>query len=348
MTVRESIASVRRCLASRSRLLLPGRLLLSPVILLFCSALFLCNAPMAEMQDAVGYAFALAFFLTLAAAWELQILGDPHAPPLWPAHLLLLTVLTRFFAQTLSLPVQSTLPVAEPAPLGWLGDAVTQILYTLRDTIPEWITRFFINWRYSLLIFLFFCAMCIRNRLFRICVFCSILLLPWILTLLDGFSLALMLGGILLFLACSRLLSATPIPALQAGARKLHPLAAHDPDFVIDALRILDLLKSGTPHPAAEVEAAIPRAEAQVERMIRLGLLELHVTGEGKVIQLARTLVNVSPLITLSRIPRTLFLLAIVCIWVALPVDLIPDAIPFIGSLDDITLSILALKSLRE
>lgn len=347
MTVRQVIASLRLRVAS-TRLLLLGRLLLTPSVLLFGSALCLCNAALPEVQDALGYAFTLALFLTLAAAWELQILGDPHNPSVWPAHLLLLTVLTLFFAQTLSLPAQTTLPIAEPASLGWLGDAVTHLLYSLRDAIPERITRFFINWRYSLLIFLFFCAMCIRNRLFRICVFNSILLVPWALTLLDGFSPALTLGGILLFLACSRLLRAAPIPALQAGARNLRPLAAHDPDFVVDALRILELLKTGAPHSVSEIEAAIPHAEAQVDRMIRLGLLELHVTREGKVLQLARTLANPSPLIALSRIPRTVFLFVIVAIWVALPADLIPDAIPFIGSLDDITLSILALKSLRE
>lgn len=346
MTFRNCIASLR--LFSLSRLRFLRQLLLAPVFLLFCSALFLCSAALPDMQDAVGYAFTLAFFLTLAAAWELQILGDPHAPTVWPAHLLLLTVLTLFFTQTLSLPAQPTLPIAEAVPLGWLGDAVTRILSALRDAIPEWIIRFFVNWRYSLLTFLFFCAMCIRNRLFRICVFNAMILVPWALTLPERFSPGLTVGGLFLFLACSRLLRATPIPALQAGARKLQPLAAHDPDFVVDALRIMELLKNGSPHPASEVEAAIPRAEAQVDRMIHLGLLELHVTREGKVLQLARTLINTSPLIALSRIPRIIFLFAIVCIWVALPVDLIPDAIPFIGSLDDITLSILALKSLRE
>lgn len=348
MKIRQFIASLRIRCAPVPGLLLLGRYLLSPAFLLFCSSLFLCNSTLADVQDALGYAFTLALFLTLAAAWELQILGDPHSPPVWPTHLLLLTVLTLFFAQTLSLPVETTLPVVESTPLGWLGNVITQVFYALRDAIPEWITRFFINWRYSLLILLFFCAMCFRNRLFRICAFNGIILLPWIFSLLNGFSLTLTIGGLLLFLACSQLLSATPIPALQAGALKLQPLAAHDPDFVVDALRILELLKTGAPYPTSEVEAAIPHSEAQVERMIHLGLLELHVTREGRELQLAQTLANDSPLIALARIPRTIFLFAIVCIWVALPVDLIPDAIPFIGSLDDITLSILALKSIRE
>lgn len=348
MTLRESITALRLPPAVRSRLRSSGRLLLSPSVLLFGSALCLCNAALPNLQDALGYAFTLALFLTLAAAWELQILGNPHNPSVWPAHLLLLTVLTLFFARTLSHPVPTALPGAEPVSLGWLGDAVMSVLYSLRDAVPEQITRFFINWRYSLLTFLFFCAMCIRNRLFRIGVFNAIILLPWLFTLPERFSPALTLGGILLFLACSRLLRAAPIPALQAGARNLRPLAAHDPDFVVDALRILEMLKNGAPHPVPEIDAAIPHAEAQVDRMIRLGLLELHVTREGKVLQLARTLVNPSPLIALARIPRLIFLLVIVAVWVALPVDLIPDAIPFIGSLDDITLSVLALKSLRE
>lgn len=348
MTIRESIAHMRLQLTASPRLLFLGRLLLSPVFLLFCSALFLCNSALLNVQEALGYAFALALFLVLAAAWELQILGDPHSPPVWPTHLLLLTVLTVFFAQTLSLPEETALPVAETTAFSWLGDVVTQGLYTLRDAIPEWITQFFINWRYSLLIFLFFCAMCFRNRIFRICVFNGILLVPWIFTLLDGFSLSLTLGGLLLFLACSRLLRATPIPVLQAAALKLQPLAEHDPDFVVDALRILELLKTNKPHLLSEVEATIPHTKASIERMIHLGLLELHVTCKGENLQPARELTNASPLIALARIPRIIFLFVIVCIWVALPVDLIPDAIPFIGSLDDITLSILALKSLRE
>lgn len=348
MTIRDCLARVRLQAASFPRLLAGGRLLLTPAVLLFCSALFLSSAALPAVQDALGYAFALALFLTLAAAWELQILGDPHSPPVWPIHLLLLTVLTLFFAQTLSLPAETALPVAEETPLGWLGDVITQGLYTLRNAIPDWITRFFINWRYSLLIFLFFCAMCFRNRIFRIGVFNCMLFIPWIATLLDGFSLSLAVGGLLLLLACSRLLRATPIPALQAAALKLQPLAAHDPEFVVDALRILDALKNGNPQLAPELRALLPRTDETVERMIHLGLLELHVTCKGENLQLARTLANASPLIALARIPRVIFLFVIVCIWVALPVDLIPDAIPFIGSLDDITLSMLALKAVRE
>lgn len=348
MTLQEAYAAIRLRLQASGLCRYLWRILREPVVLLFGAALFLCGPALSAVQAELGYAFAVAIFLTLAATWELQILGDPHNPTVWPAHLLLLFVLTLFFTQTLSLPAQSPLPVAETTSFGWLGDAITQLLSALRDAIPDWITRFFVNWRFSLLLLLFFCAMCIRHRRFRICLFRGMLLFPWISTLLDTFSLGLLLGGVLLILACERLLATTPNPALQAGALKLQPLAAHDPDFVVDALRILDLLKTDTRHPVSEIEAVLPHSEPQIDRMIHLGLLEMEITRDGKLLRFDRTLTNPSPLILLARIPRTIFLLIIVCIWVALPIDLIPDAIPFIGSLDDLTLSMLALHALRE
>lgn len=299
-------------------------------------------------SDALGYAFTLALLMTTAMAWELRILGDPHNPIQWPKHLLLLVALTLFFAQTLSLPTPTELPVYQPTPFGWFGDATVQALHNLVSLIPDCVIRFFHNWRIAGVLFLFFCVMCVRQLSFRLCALGTILLAPWCMTLIDAFTPGLFFGGLLLIVALWQLIQPTPILALQSGAIKLQPVAPHDPEFVVSAIRILDLVKDGAAHPTSEVEAIHPQAEALIERMIHLGLLEMHQTQEGKNLQLAKTLLRTSPLAVFSRIPRALFLLTIVCIWVALPIDLIPDSIPFVGSLDDITLSILALKSLRE
>lgn len=313
------------------------------------AAFFLFSGPaVLPVQDTLGYAFTLALFLTLSAAWELRILGDPHRPDVWPAHLLLLATLTVFFARTLTLADTPELPVYQPTALGWLGDALTQSVYALRETVPECIVRFFANWRLTLTLFLFFCAMCIRHLFFRLCTLGGILLFPWIFTLTDTFATDLLFGGIALLAGVKNLLSRPSLPALQTAALKLRPLAVHDPDFVCSALRILDLVRDGAAHPVPEVAAIHPEPEQVLDRMIRLGLLELQMTVRGKDITLAKALRRASPLALLSRLPRALFLLTIVCIWVALPIDLIPDALPFVGSLDDITLSILALHSLRE
>lgn len=323
-------------------------ILLSPLLFFILSTFSLAPGAFYFASDALGYAVILALLMTTAMAWELRVLGDPHNPVQWPKHLLLFITLTLFFAQTLTLPTPTELPVYQPTPFGWFGDAAVQLLHELVKLIPDGIIRFFLNWRISIALFLFFCAMCVRQLPFRLCALGAILVIPWVLTLLDSLTPGLFFGGLFLFGALVRLFQPTPVLALQSGAIKLQPLAPHDPAFVVSAIRILDLVKDGRAHPYSEIEAIHPQAEAQVDRMIHLGLLEMQQTHEGKHVQFAKTLLHTSPLALFSRLPRAIFLLTIVCIWVALPVDLIPDSIPFIGSLDDITLSILALKSLRE
>lgn len=340
------LAFLREHLPKRDALSL--RLFLSPLLFLFLSTLLLAEPALTLFSDALGYAFTLALFLTAAMAWELRILGDPHHPAQWPKHLFLLLTLTLFFAQTLSVPETTDLPVSQPSSFGWIGDLIVQEFYALLNLIPDGIVRFFSNWRISTVLFLFFCAMCVRHQLFRLSAFGCILFIPWILTLTDGFIPGLFSGGILLFIGLARLFNPIPILALQSGAIKLQPLAQEDPEFVCSALRILCHVRDGKSHPLSEITAAHPQAAQEIMRIIKLGLLEMRVTVQGEEVILANTLNRVSPLAVFSRIPRAIFLLLIVGFWVILPIDLIPDPLPFIGTFDDITLSILAFYSLRE
>ena len=50
----------------------------------------------------------------------------------------------------------------------------------------------------------------------------------------------------------------------------------------------------------------------------------------------------------LSVWPRVIFTLLAAVVWVLLPVDLIPDSIPFVGALDDVTVTILSGIVLRN
>ena len=46
-----------------------------------------------------------------------------------------------------------------------------------------------------------------------------------------------------------------------------------------------------------------------------------------------------------AEVPRLLFALFFALLWIVSPVDLIPDAIPFFGTLDDAAVAILAALS---
>ena len=49
-----------------------------------------------------------------------------------------------------------------------------------------------------------------------------------------------------------------------------------------------------------------------------------------------------------AEVPRLLFALCFALLWIISPVDLIPDAIPFVGTLDDAAVAILAALSFRR
>ena len=77
--------------------------------------------------------------------------------------------------------------------------------------------------------------------------------------------------------------------------------------------------------------------DVQVKRMMALlELLEAIASHDRNDLQMRRPLL----LTQLAVFPRVVLALTAATVWVLLPVDLIPDSLPFLGMLDDVTVAI--------
>ena len=55
-----------------------------------------------------------------------------------------------------------------------------------------------------------------------------------------------------------------------------------------------------------------------------------------------------NPLAAVATLPRIVFVCAFALLWVMMPFDLIPDALPFVGVLDDISVTALSIMVARQ
>jgi len=300
--------------------------------------------------ESLGYAALLAALMGMASAWELRLLGDPHDPAEWPGQAAFVLALTCLFSHTLGVQ-EALLPVYEPSSFGWLGDVAAHGVRRTLDLLPDAVLSFFANWRIGLSVLLFLCAMCVRAPRFRSAALAVLVAAPLAVTLAQGGSPRLVCGaGLFVAGLAFQLRPAGRLHAFQAGCRQLAPLVPVEPAFVCAALQVLWRLRCGAPVPFQTIEASGPDAKAMedaVRRMVALGLVETRETAAARTVRLATSLRRPSPLAALARFPRAVFLLLIALVWAMLPIDLIPDGLPFFGLLDDLAVSMLALRAFK-
>ncbi|NLG14104.1 MAG: DUF1232 domain-containing protein [Lentisphaerae bacterium] len=83
--------------------------------------------------------------------------------------------------------------------------------------------------------------------------------------------------------------------------------------------------------------------------MFEYDLLVLRADSEGKYLHANAMLrFHDSLLVSISVFPRALLAIVLALVWVALPIDLIPDTLPIVGILDDMTVTIFSGLVLRS
>ncbi|MEG1479460.1 MAG: YkvA family protein [Kiritimatiellia bacterium] len=299
-----------------------------------------------------GYPLFLAYLMTAALAWELLVLGDPHRPREWPILAMLYATLTFFLMRVMSFP-QELLPIYTPSTFGWVGDVAAHFTRSLIDFLPESFVAFFANWRMTLSIVLLLCAMSFKSKIVRASAFILIPLIPFISTVWhESHPTSLLFGTF--FLAVGVLFHfhrTQPIRILQAALHRLAPIAEREPAFAHEALRVVALLADGNRHPQTFIGQHLNAGmtlSSSLSRMIALDLIETHEAAERQTVILSPSLRTTTAWALFSKLPRILFLFMIALVWMILPIDLIPDALPFMGALDDTAIAILAFRSLRS
>ena len=118
-------------------------------------------------------------------------------------------------------------------------------------------------------------------------------------------------------------------------------------DGVIPENRLLALFRGTLPEVSSdELHTAVSE---QLHLLIGSGLVELHSGNDGVRLSLSpRAGATDSLLAGIAIWPRMVFLSLFALLWVLSPIDLIPDAVPLFGALDDAAITILAAAQFRR
>ena len=87
--------------------------------------------------------------------------------------------------------------------------------------------------------------------------------------------------------------------------------------------------------PSGRFDAVVHGATPAVTTLADEEMSSIILDGTRRVLEFVRA----------AEVPRLLFALFFALLWIVSPVDLIPDAIPFFGTLDDAAVAILAALS---
>ena len=308
-------------------------------------------------------AILLAFLVTSTWNWELNWFGRSRGANLL-LQLLQMLPATLFFARVAGRA--SAPPKAVPANFfeGVLAK-FRGLLEQLLQLIPDWLSSPFSNWRLTLLVMAVLAILSCRRQMLK----SGALLL-----LLGGLAAATaingagtpFLNGLALFVIglgfqfhrgdralfyagfVRRILGSASLSE-AAAAVLLRAAVLLDETGVLTERQLRRLVDDEyTPLGFSPEERAAVAADLAGRMLYEYRLVQLRQDpGEAVLVPAAGS--SGDPLLlSMVRAPRMIFAAAVAVIWALLPVDLIPDAIPLVGALDDVVVALLAARIWRE
>ena len=308
-------------------------------------------------------AILLAFLVTSTWNWELNWFGRSRGANLLLQMLQMLPA-TLFFARVAGRA--SAPPKAVPANFfeGVLAKA-RGLLEQLLQLIPDWLSSPFSNWRLTLLVMAVLAILSCRRQMLK----SGALLL-----LLGGLAAATaingagtpFLNGLALFVIglafqfhrgdrslfyaefVRRILGSASLSE-AAAAVLLRAAVLLDETGVLTERQLRRLVDDEyTPLGFSPEERAAVAADLAGRMLYEYRLVQLRQDpGEAVLVPAAGS--SGDPLLlSMVRAPRMIFAAAVAVIWALLPIDLIPDAIPLVGALDDVVVALLAARIWRD
>ncbi|MFA6929927.1 MAG: YkvA family protein [Lentisphaeria bacterium] len=295
----------------------------------------------------------LAFILAAAFNWELYLFGKPSGANLILQFLLILP-LALFLARILS----SASPL--PEPVGFVAEFLSKIKNSLKTNasslLPPWLLDLFVNWKISLLTVLFLFVLSLKHLHLKLAGILILLAIPLFTTLTLKPELPFLIGALLLLIGSSLQfcrydkilyyenvikavtapgeIDATLLQVLLLAMKKLFQRGEKLSEF-----HLLQIIKDayGSQHPFSDEEFKLMAAEISKKMVYTYDLVHIQGTSAGFYMLPNPALFYYDNLLGgIAVFPRLVLSLAVAVIWVLLPIDLIPDAIPFFGTLDDI------------
>lgn len=331
-------------------------LYLSSFLLFMHDPFFALNGRFSFQQGIVP--MLMAYLIIAMFCWELSFMGKNRGANLL-LQVMLVFPLTLFIARMTS--------DASSAPT-WLFEKLGEItqssslgfLVKASKSIPKWLTEAFTNWKLSLMLLLFLATQCVKKVQFRVSAMCTLLLLPVFTTLQSGDnvswfamgSVAMIAGISMQFCRYDRIIFFENVVRKMSGGGDAIVLTIIMK--VMGQLRekgrlsepnLIHLVRTEY-EKHCEVSAADARLMAgKITQMMlyEYGLAMLRNDSDGIYLVPSPSLYyNDCLLGTMSLFPKIVIVCVIALLWVILPYDLIPDALPIVGALDDVTVALLS------
>ncbi len=303
----------------------------------------------------------LAFVIVAALCWEMMLFGPPRG-----ANLLLQFVMCLpaflFIARIVSSP---SAPVEDGSMLSAVIDGVANIgrsvgVARLLDWIPYWICDLFRNWQVTMFFMVMLLALSFRKLGMRVALL-VLLIAVELFAVFDkgGATFRFLIAGMLCLFAGMALqfcrwermtyyenvvARLTVAPIEEAGLRAILRIAAQgreDARVSEEAVSRIVAGEYGLSGKSPELHQAVSNLTARILYEYRI----MHLSGNDSgtfLVPDERLCCCETLLGGLAVWPRVILVTLIALVWVLLPIDLVPDAIPVFGVLDDVAVTILS------
>lgn len=304
----------------------------------------------------------LALVIVASFAWEESRLGSPRGANLL-LHFTLLVPFTMFLTRLFG---ASPARAFDSSLFGLLRERVAELggFLGINQQVPEFLKDLFVSPLLPLTVLAVLAGCCFRRPALRFGFLFLVLAAGFLAALkapegsaLYCFAATAALGAALLLqsnpaanaIACGRILRELERETDRAAYRaKLRIATETLRRKELDADTTVRLTRDEYPDVSAmELRAITAQLTGDLVTLHRL--LELRGDRGGTILTTCPELGTENLLLRgVAEVPRLLFALCFALLWIISPVDLIPDAIPFVGTLDDAAVAILAALSFRR
>ena len=305
----------------------------------------------------------LAYVIGASFCWEHPMFGKSSGAN-FLLQCLMMVPLALFLARILVQPPSDTIFME------WLNKAIDIIKGTVlypENIIPEWILHLFKNWKLSLFTILVAIGLSFRKLQLRISAVLAFLVTPFAIAITKGGELHWMVIGLILLLAGLSLQFCRYDRIIYYENVSRHLIAEGGDKTMINLItkimvqleerqsitekNILVLVhneyqKAGV---FTETEYRLIAAELMQLMIYKYNFITVQNDINGLVVKANPVLWNNDHLLTeITVIPRVIVIALLMICWIITPVDIIPDAVPFLGVFDDVVVALFSSMALKE
>ena len=307
----------------------------------------------------------LAYIIGASFCWEHPVFGKCSGANLLLQCLMLLP-LSLFIARILVQPA--------PASLSFVSKGVDAIMETTRKVlfdparfIPTWLQQIFMNWKLSLFALIVVSVLSLNKLQWRISAVVSLLVIPFAITVTEGGELRWLTMGVILLVAgltlqfcrydriiyyenIARRLSNEGGDQMAIGLITRIMVQLEDRKSLTEKnLLVLTRDEYQKTGDYTDVEYRMIATEILQQMIYKYNFISMRNDIRGIVAEPNKALWRNDNLLTgITVVPRMIIISALMIGWILSPIDIVPDSVPLVGALDDVTMALLSSFVLKR